>query len=189
MSELLSKHGIEPSQENLTTLSERYYQLLPRELEQREGRVLPGARELLDQLALRSECEIAVLTGNMPTSARLKLENYNLWSYFKFGVYGDLAKTRPGLATPALSIVSSQSRHAVDVQQIVIVGDTPLDVELAKIMGCRCLAVGTGGFTEKDLHGACKIVSDLRETASILDWCFNKTPTQENVPSGVSNGR
>ena len=101
MAELLTTNGIAATSENLNRLSQRYFAMLPSELEQRGGRVLPGVLELLGRLRATSECLIGLLTGNMPHSAQLKLKHFGLWKSFDFGIFGGQAEPRPHLAEPA----------------------------------------------------------------------------------------
>ena len=44
---------------------------------------MPGVRELLDALAPRDDVYLALLTGNYEAGARLKLEYFDLWKYFR----------------------------------------------------------------------------------------------------------
>lgn len=188
MTELLENHGLEASSRNLDRLAQHYYSLLPGELGRRPGRTLPGVPNLLQDLQQR-DCHLALLTGNMPSSAQLKLEHYGLWNHFSFGIFGDLASHRPALAEPAWQLIEQNVKQDVIQDDVIIVGDTPLDVKLAQAMGCRCLAVCTGGFQEQDLQGACMVVEDLSPTQTILDWCFSNGPTQSDEnPLGTHNG-
>ena len=59
---------------------------------------MPGVRELLDALAARDDVYLALLTGNYEGGARIKLEYFDLWRYFRCGAFGDDAprSQRPG---------------------------------------------------------------------------------------------
>jgi HAD superfamily hydrolase (TIGR01549 family) len=61
----------------------------------------------------------------------------------------------------------------LEVDTAVVVGDTPYDVEAAKRLGLRCLAVLTGGFSTAELEeaGAAVVVNDLTE---LLDHDWNQ---------------
>jgi phosphoglycolate phosphatase len=176
LNELLSNHGIECTAANRDRLCERYYSLLPHQLHQMadnaEAHILPGVTSLLQQLALKSSFLMGILTGNMPTSAQIKLEHFDLWSFFKFGVFGDLVDHRPLLAKPAKAVIEQHCGQEIDSNHLVIIGDTPLDVELAHAMGARCLAVCTGGFSEEELQraGAEIVLDDLANIPRVVDW-------------------
>ncbi len=113
----------------------------------------------------------------MPHSAQLKLQHFGLWNSFEFGIFGDQAEHRPHLAEPARQKVNNQSGRELPANRIILIGDTPLDVELALAMQARCLGVSTGGFAAEKLlaAGACRAVEDLSRTAEIIDWIFEQT--------------
>ncbi len=171
MSEMLENAGITPDPANLKRLSERYFSILPDELKLREGRVLPGVVDLLDRLAGDPRVHLGIVTGNMPQSARIKLEHFRLWSYFQFGVYGHEAPKRRDLSVPAWESIRERAEH-LSPDNIVIIGDTELDVDLARTMNVRCLAVCTGGCEAHVLHsaGAHRVEPDLGDTEQILRW-------------------
>lgn len=69
-------------------------------------------------------------------------------------------------------------RHRIELgtervgRQVVVIGDTPLDVDCAKHNGCRALGVGTGPFDPTALEecGADLAVPDLTDTEAIVRW-------------------
>ncbi len=181
MSEMLENAGIIADHQNLNHLSERYFSLLPDELKLREGRVLPGVLELLERLVNDPRIRLGIVTGNMPQSARIKLEHFELWDYFKFGVYGHQAAKRRDLSEPAWDSIRQHADH-LPPDSIVIIGDTELDVDLALTMKVRCLAVCTGGRDAELLQsaGAHRVEPDLSDTEQILRWfhpSLSKQPT------------
>lgn len=170
MSEMLQNAGIEASTQNLQHLSQRYFSILPDELKSQAGCVLPGVVELLDVLSQQPRCHLGLLTGNMQTSARLKLEHYGLWDYFQFGIYGHEASERRHLSQPAWETI--QQRTDPRPENVSVIGDTTMDVELALTMRVRCLAVCTGGCDADDLlsAGAHWVIHDLSDTQQISQW-------------------
>lgn len=171
MSEMLKNAGITVDADNLRKLSERYFGILPSELKLRRGRILPGVLELLEQLVSDPRIHLGIVTGNMPESARIKLEHFRLWHYFKFGVYGHEAVQRRDLSGPAWTSIRQQADHLLP-ESVVIIGDTELDVDLALAMKVRCLAVCTGGCEAGLLQsaGAHRVEQDLADTEQILRW-------------------
>ena len=70
---------------------DRYFERLLETIHEpgpRKG-VMPGVRDLLDALAPRRDVFLALLTGNYERAARIKLEHFDLWRYFRCGAYGD----------------------------------------------------------------------------------------------------
>ena len=175
-SELLESNGVDSDQQNLKRLCERYFSILPQQLAERQGQILPGVPEILRAFDRDEATVNALLTGNMARSAQIKLEHYGLWEFFAFGVFGDFATHRKELAGPALETVASN--HQADecqTPETIIIGDTPMDVELAQVMNVRCLAVCTGGFSEAELcaAGADLVLNDLSDPESVYDWCLS----------------
>lgn len=173
--ELLESHGLETTESLREQLCEAYFQLLPSELQRRGGKILPGVPRILDALQAIPACKLGVMTGNMTVSARAKLEHFELWEYFEFGIYGDHATVRPDLKEPAQLAVAEHFGDDHPTDQVIVIGDTPLDIELAKLLGARSLGVCTGGIPGDDLEkaGADWVVEDLRDTDAILDWFFH----------------
>ncbi len=175
--ELLTRNGIEDSEDNFQHLQAAYFDSLPGELKRRGGVILPGVVEMLGQLRQTSGCQVGLLTGNMPVSAQMKLEHFGLWESFEFGIFGDTVAHRPDLSGQVMSVVNNHSGHEVPPQCIIVIGDTPLDVQLARALQARCLAVCTGGFTADELltAGACRAVDDLSATTDLVAWIFTQT--------------
>src|SRR6476659_9685974 len=70
----------------LEALRDRHVAYLREEIE-RPGRgvkaILPGIRQLLDRLEQRDDVFLGLLTGNFEAGARIKLEYFDLWRYFR----------------------------------------------------------------------------------------------------------
>jgi phosphoglycolate phosphatase len=107
--------------------------------------IMPGVRELLDQLYDRDDVYLALLTGNLEGGARVKLEYFDLWRYFRGGAFGDETRDRNDLLKIALDRVRADG-GLLHPSEVVVVGDTPLDVAVAKTGGARSIAVATGGY-------------------------------------------
>jgi phosphoglycolate phosphatase len=81
VADALARHCVPTNHPALPAFNERYFAHLADELARgaARGRVLPGVRPLLDALAARDDRTLALLTGNFEESARLKLEQFDLW--------------------------------------------------------------------------------------------------------------
>jgi phosphoglycolate phosphatase-like HAD superfamily hydrolase len=55
-------------------------------------------------------------------------------------------------------------------EHVVVIGDTPRDIDCAKKNGCRCIAVATGRHTMQELDGlgADHVVPNLGNLAELL---------------------
>jgi phosphoglycolate phosphatase len=134
---------------------------------------LPGVRALLDALAappLRNHVFPALLTGNGEQGARIKLEHFDLWRYFECGAYGDDVHDRNDLFSVAISRVLACGGPSVSPREVLVVGDTSLDVACAAAAGARAIAVATGPSNPEALRksGAEVVFEDLSDTAAFL---------------------
>jgi phosphoglycolate phosphatase-like HAD superfamily hydrolase len=134
-----------------------------------KGRVLDGAVDLLDALALRSYTAIGLLTGNIASGAASKVRHFGLSSYFAFGAYGCDHHDRNELGPIALKRAAAHAGRDFLPGETWIIGDTPKDIACARAIGARCLAVATGSFNAEQLsaHGADRVVESLDEA---LAW-------------------
>jgi phosphoglycolate phosphatase len=172
LTDALTAHGVPPEAANITRFREAYLEYLQIEIRHpgpRKG-VMPGVRALLDVLLGRDDVYLALLTGNYQDAARLKLEYFDLWRYFRCGAFGDAAPDRNGLLPKAIATIRTCGGPDVVPSQVVVIGDTPLDVECAAASGARSLAVATGGYEIDALRaaGADVVMKDLGDTREVL---------------------
>jgi phosphoglycolate phosphatase len=136
--------------------------------------VLPGVRSLLDVLTappLSDTIFLALLTGNSEDGARLKLEHFDLWRYFRCGAYGDDSADRNALVPFALARARRCGLPDLAAAHILVVGDTPHDVACARSVGAVPVAVATGMFSVEQLRaaGADVVFQDLSDTGAFLE--------------------
>jgi phosphoglycolate phosphatase len=148
-------------------------------------RLLPGARELVDEFACVQSVTLGLLTGNYPETGRMKLEAAGLdTSVFKVGAWGCDGESRRALTPVAMRAYRHQSGRALEPNQVLIIGDTPHDVDCAKAHGCRALAVGTGAFGVDELRqaGADLALPDLADTCRIVEWTLKSALADRQQP-------
>ncbi|HKP60319.1 MAG TPA: HAD family hydrolase [Polyangiales bacterium] len=150
-----------------------YLQELSHELTNAAKRphVLPGVTQLLQQLALRDDVVIGLVTGNYRAAVPIKFAAVGLQlETFVIGAFGDCGPTRPDLVRLALERAAAHAGFAFDPRQTFVIGDTPRDVDCALHHGCVCLAVATGGHTAEELRsaGAQHVTSDLSDANVLL---------------------
>jgi phosphoglycolate phosphatase-like HAD superfamily hydrolase len=136
-------YGIDDTPENWQRLVRAYVRHLPLYLQERPGRVLPGILEVLEVLS-EMRVSLGLLTGNVPDGARIKLTHYRLMHYFAFGSYGDRHLTRDEIAHQALCLAREHWDADCCGEDLLVIGDTPLDVQCARAIGARVVAVATG---------------------------------------------
>ena len=88
----------------------------------------------------------------------------------RIGAYGDAHEIRADLVP--LARANATAAYAADFSgsATVLVGDTPLDVEAARVAGARAVAVATGEFPVGALAaaGPDAVLPDLTDTARVL---------------------
>ncbi|MEH0419279.1 HAD family hydrolase [Streptomyces sp. B21-083] len=135
------------------------------------GRALPGVREGLKEAAVRVEWVSSVLTGNIAANAQVKLSAFDLDTLvdLKVGAYGADSVERSELVDVARRRVRDH-RTLPDNTPVVLVGDTPRDVEAALASGAHVIAVATGvhGKPELKAAGADLVLPDLTDTIGLL---------------------
>jgi phosphoglycolate phosphatase len=157
----------------LQELREKYVAHLRDEI-QLPGRgtkaVMPGVRPLLDALAQRDDVFVGLLTGNFESGARIKLEHFDLWRYFRCGAFGDDSPDRNALVPFALERARGWGLPDITPEHILVVGDTPHDVACARAVGAVPVAVATGMFSIEQLQatGAEIVFKDLSDTDAFL---------------------
>ena len=123
-----------------------YLARLEEDLPAKPMTVLPGVRPLLDHLAGMDEVALGLLTGNIVDGARLKLGSVGLLEYFPVGGFGSDSEIREEITAFALDRAAREWGKAFPPSSVVVVGDTPRDVECGKFGGTRTVAVATGRF-------------------------------------------
>jgi phosphoglycolate phosphatase-like HAD superfamily hydrolase len=130
--------------------------------------VMPGVHGLLEMLSARSDVFLGLLTGNFEQGARIKLEHFNLWHYFKCGAFGDDAADRNALVPFAVDRARSSGLQRIAPGDVFVVGDTPHDVACARAAAAVPIAVATGSFSAADLResGADVVFDDLSDASA-----------------------
>lgn len=156
-----------------------------------EGHVKPGVRELLERLSSEESFFLGLLTGNVEAGARLKLEPFDLYSFFPFGAFGNDEEDRNLLLPVAVRRLLEFSGVAVDYSDCIVIGDTPLDVECASVYGAYSLAVATGTHPVEVLEGvgADLVLPDLSETDRVVEWIQNRGAVADQRSSPLGRAR
>ncbi len=173
LKDVMGKHRKPMDRPLLDRLSRRYVAHLSEEI-QLPGKgvkdVMPGIRVLLDALQRRDDVAMGLLTGNFIEGARVKLEYFDLWKYFPCGAFGGDSADRNDLVPVALRRAREAGIPDVERSRVIVVGDTPNDVECARIVGATPVAVATGSYSVEQLRetGAEIVFKDLSDTAAFL---------------------
>ena len=110
----------------------------------------PGVVPVLERLTRRGVL-LGLVTGNLTRIGWRKLERAGLRRYFRFGAFGEMAKTRAGLAKIAIREARRRGWIARGTP-IALIGDAPADILAAQANHIRAIAVATGLTPAEELR-------------------------------------
>jgi phosphoglycolate phosphatase-like HAD superfamily hydrolase len=173
LAKALREHGLPDTPEAHERFRQNYVPLLAEEIEHpgtgHKG-LMPGARELLEALGEHEHLHLALLTGNYREAAEVKLQHFEIWDFFEWGAFSDDSADRNALVPIACSRAETYDVPSEAIERVIVIGDTPHDIECARVAGAKSIAVATGGFTVEQLReaGADEVLQDLSDTKAVL---------------------
>lgn len=184
--ELLVEAGLPATQidTGLTALFDHYLAGMEARLPATPTRALPGVAVLVEALQERSrrrEVGLGLVTGNHVRGAALKLGAAGLEDPFfpaggeAVGAFGSDHEERNELPAIAVERARRSWRIGFEADNVVIIGDTPRDVECGRFHGMRTIGVATGNFSAGELErsGADIVVEDFSETERMLRFLLD----------------
>jgi phosphoglycolate phosphatase-like HAD superfamily hydrolase len=158
--------GHEPTPRELATVMAAYLDRIPYEVDNSEKyRVLDGAEELLRTLGREKGVLLGITSGAVEAAAHIKLSRAGFNRYFPFGGYGSDSGDRIELTKCALARGERLLGEPLDPKQVLVVGDTPKDLDAAHGAGCVAVGVATGHYSRAQLEeaGADVVLDSLRD--------------------------
>lgn len=174
--EAAGHHGVADIDTAHDAFHPAYLEALDEELRDSNGDILalPGVHDALAHcrgLAEQRRVTLGCLTGNYTGAAPLKLRHVGIDpEQFTVTAFGDEAPDRPGLVPVAMRKHGESIGESVDPRRVVVIGDTPRDVDCAQKHGCVSYAVCTGA-ADRDTLAACGpdvLVEDLTDLSPLL---------------------
>jgi phosphoglycolate phosphatase len=167
------RYDLEPSPDNFRRFMDCYVFWLDYLMDKLEGGTLSGVWKLVREFqALPQPPVLGLLTGNIRLGAEIKLRFYHLWDNFTTGAFGDDHEDRNRLASIAHQRAQRIGRRDLLGEEILVIGDTPLDIACAKSIKAKTLAVASGGHSLDELreHEPTWAVPDLQKV-NIAELC------------------
>jgi phosphoglycolate phosphatase len=143
--------------------------------QERQIRVCPGIPALLARIYAHPETTLGLLTGNLATTAAIKLRAAHLDpALFCVGAYGNDRSNRSQLPAVAITRAHALTGYRFSGKNVAIVGDTPADVTCGRHLGVNAIGVATGRHPPESLRaaGADYVFSDLTDTEAVLQALF-----------------
>jgi phosphoglycolate phosphatase-like HAD superfamily hydrolase len=165
--EFFGFHDIAATPENFLRFFESYVFWLDHILAQSRTEACPGILEFIRELkSLARPPLVGLLTGNIRLGAEIKLRHFDLWKEFETGGFADDSENRNEIAAAARARGARMLKaDLLRGDEVLVIGDTPLDIHCARAIGARTLAVATGGAKLDELkrHQPDWAVTDLRQ--------------------------
>jgi len=117
----------------------------------------PSVPELLERLHAAGKL-LGIVSGNLETIGWAKLEAAGLRHYFSFGSFSDERELREHIFRHG---IEEAHRLRGANTSVMVIGDTPADVNAARTVGIPIVSVATGIFPRDELH------------ALGPDWCVS----------------
>ena len=149
---LIGDRGAGEAGDRVAAFLRSYEEHLPRRLPERQGKVLAGVVEILDDVRDRPGVHSLLLTGNTRAGADAKLRHYGLEQHFEKGAFCLDMDDRDAIARRALGIAEEVLGAAPDPARTFVIGDTPHDIRCGKAIGVRTVAVASGVVPADELR-------------------------------------
>ena len=151
----------------------RYVAGLPEQLRDpaRGVGLYPGVAALIDAVHAHPDTVLGLLTGNVEPGARLKLASVGLdFSMFRVNAFGSDSEIRSELPAIAHGRMLTAFGVALRGRDVVVIGDTPADIDCGRALGARAIAVATGSYSVEELaaHDPYAVFADLGDTAAVM---------------------
>jgi phosphoglycolate phosphatase len=173
LTELLAAHGFDANaiSARLDAFSHAMGRHMEIILKTEMAYALPGAMNAVNQLRVMPDRIIGLVTGNAPTSAHVKLRAAGFDpNWFPIGAFGTESVDRNALPTLAIERASAYCDCPIEPAQVVVIGDTLMDIACARAAGAVAVAVLTGFEDEALLRDARPdyVLDDLTQLFDIL---------------------
>ena len=174
----LEGHTDEHIDRQMETLIDLYLAGLQTGVESGDFNVRPleGVVEILDALEARKDVVLGLLTGNVETGARVKLSAAGIDpDRFRVNAFGSDHEHRPQLPAIAQRRASENLGLEIVGERVIVIGDTPADIECGRELGARAIAVASGHYTVEQLeaHDPYAVFPSLANTAQVLETILN----------------
>lgn len=164
------------NQENVLSLALiEYADLVEKRLKPEHVFALPGIEVMIPHLAEIEAVQLALLTGNLETTAYAKLRAIDLDSFFPFGAFGSDHEERNELPRIAQRRAASYAGHMYGGKDVIVIGDTQRDIECSRTIGAYSVAVCTGRISRSDLakEKPDLLLDDLSEVEYVVSHLLN----------------
>ncbi len=136
------------------------------------ARLYDGVLPLLDAVESSDNVIMGLLTGNVRDGAAHKLRAVGIdFERFRVNAFGSDHEHRHEL--PRIAQQRAQQTLGFDLpgDRVIIIGDTPADMQCGRAIGARAIGVATGRYSvdELSIHSPHAVFADLTDTERVLE--------------------
>ncbi|WP_232463337.1 HAD family hydrolase [Tumebacillus avium] len=168
---VFARYGVDASRmEEFLTL---YYPCLEDVMRDGNSKLMPNVVQVLERAERDARFYNAYGTGNVERGARIKLEHFDLNRFFPVGgfCYGPVERWQ----LLQDGIERAQQHYGVEFapERVIVIGDTLKDIEAARKIGAKVVAVGTGGHAYDVLAAAEPdlLLADMTDEERFFAFC------------------
>lgn len=148
--EVLERHEINYSEELWKELLKVYKEQLEKHKSLNIWRLNVDALSFVERLAQSGDYILSLITGELSIGAEYKLKHVGLWDFFNTGGFGEDGLKRFDIADAALK--KAESYYQCSFSEKWVIGDTMLDIETARHLNAKIIAIATGAHTADQLE-------------------------------------
>lgn len=166
--QICAERGVESTPAMEKVFFEHLAPALEARLKERPPVLFPNIGKILAEIS--KHWKLGLVTGNIETTAWMKLRYAGIDRYFSFGGFSCNHADRAEIARIALKASGIENPG-----KVFLIGDTPNDINAAKANDFISIAVATGGFDFQALEkaGADYVFQDLTDTDRLLSILEN----------------
>lgn len=146
--EVLDNHGLEFSEEKWKSFLNIYKEKLEIFKTTDVWRENADSVSFIEKLS-KTNHKLSLITGELNMGAQYKLEKLGIWKYFPTGGFGEDGLRRFDIAETALK--KAQEVYGDVFKDIYVIGDTLLDIRVARHLGAKIISITTGSNTREEL--------------------------------------
>jgi phosphoglycolate phosphatase len=157
LTQLLKPHGHDEESigQKMTVYNAAIENHIERLAPSHDVRAFPGALQAVERARDDQTAILGIVTGNMPTSANVKLRAAGFDpDWFVVGAYGDESTSRNDLPAFALERAQTLSEQPITPNNVYVIGDTVMDIACARAIQAVAVAVRTGFESDEALIAA-----------------------------------
>lgn len=121
----------------------------------------------------KTDHKLSLITGELTMGAAYKLTKLGIWNHFPTGGFGEHGLRRFDIASYALAAAKTAYGLTDDwfeTHSCFVIGDTVLDIQTARHIGAKSIAIATGSNTKEELaaEGPDYLIERFEEIAGLF---------------------